>query len=157
MRRSRRATSSWLWRVALVTVAPPTNTGSNTAYGVTAPVRPTLTSIDRRRVVCSSGGELVGDRPPRRLRREAEFGLFGKRVDLDDNAVRLIPESVALLLGTLHKGHHTIEIGDVLRLGVHGNPAVRNQSRLARVRGKTEIPPRRSRPDRSRARDGVPL
>ena len=39
-------------------VTPPTRTGSSTANGVTAPVRPTLTWMSRRMVVCSSAGNL---------------------------------------------------------------------------------------------------
>ena len=39
--RSKRCISSILCKVALLTVTPPTNTGSNRATGVTAPVRPT--------------------------------------------------------------------------------------------------------------------
>ena len=40
-----RARSSWLWRVARRTVAPPTDTGSSSANGTSAPVRPTLTMM----------------------------------------------------------------------------------------------------------------
>ena len=42
--RSRRAISSMLCRLALLTVTPPTKTGSRRATGVTAPVRPTWNS-----------------------------------------------------------------------------------------------------------------
>ena len=38
-----RSTSSALCSVAIEIVTPPTRTGSSTAKGVTAPVRPTLT------------------------------------------------------------------------------------------------------------------
>ena len=55
---SLRLSSSSLCRVALVTVAPPTNTGLRRATGVRAPVRPTCTSIPRTSVVCSSAGYL---------------------------------------------------------------------------------------------------
>ena len=47
-RRSLRAMSSWLCNVARLTVTPPTATGSMTAYGTRAPVRPTFTRISRR-------------------------------------------------------------------------------------------------------------
>ena len=57
------ATSSSLWRVARLTVTPPTSTGAITAMGVTAPVRPTLTSMANTRVVASGGGELIGQGP----------------------------------------------------------------------------------------------
>jgi len=53
-----RTTSVALCRVAISTVDPDTNTGSITAYGVTRPVRPTLTRMSSSRVVTSSGGYL---------------------------------------------------------------------------------------------------
>ena len=53
-----RLISSALCSVAFVTVDPATLTASMTANGVTRPVRPTLTSIFRSRVVTSSGGYL---------------------------------------------------------------------------------------------------
>src|SRR5512138_3020507 len=53
-----RAMSSALWSVAIDTVEPDTNTGSSVANGVTAPVRPTLTSLLLRRVVFCSAGNL---------------------------------------------------------------------------------------------------
>ncbi len=58
LRTSLRWTSSSLCSVAYVIVTPPTNTGSSTANGVTFPVRPVWTSIERRIVVRSSGGNL---------------------------------------------------------------------------------------------------
>ena len=57
-RTSLAATWSWLWRVAICTVDPPTNTGSSTANGVVRPVRPTETWMSSRVVVRSSGGNL---------------------------------------------------------------------------------------------------
>ena len=53
-----RSTSCWLCSVARSTVEPATLTASITPNGVTRPVRPTLTSIFRSRVVTSSGGYL---------------------------------------------------------------------------------------------------
>ena len=53
-----RLTSSSLCRVARSTVDPLTLTGSITAYGVTRPVRPTLTRMSSSRVFTSSGGYL---------------------------------------------------------------------------------------------------
>ena len=44
-RMSLRARSSSLWRVALLTVTPPTSTGFSIAYGTRLPVRPTFTPI----------------------------------------------------------------------------------------------------------------
>ena len=64
--------SSSLCSVALVTVTPPTNTGASRATGVSAPVRPTWTSIASTVVVASSAGIFVRDRPARRARDEAQ-------------------------------------------------------------------------------------
>ena len=55
-RTSLRATSSALCRVALVTVTPPTSTACRRATGVTAPVRPTCTSMASTMVVFSTAG-----------------------------------------------------------------------------------------------------
>ena len=53
-----RSTSNWLCRVACSTVDPATTTGSMTPYGVTRPVRPTLTRMSSSLVLTSSGGYL---------------------------------------------------------------------------------------------------
>jgi hypothetical protein len=53
-----RTTSLALCRVANVTVDPATSTGSSSAYGVTRPVRPTLTRMSTSLVLTSSGGYL---------------------------------------------------------------------------------------------------
>ena len=53
-----RAISSTLWSVARAIVEPATVTGSNSATGVSTPVRPTCTRISRRTVRLSSGGNL---------------------------------------------------------------------------------------------------
>ncbi len=58
IRTSLRFSSSSLCSVALVTVAPPTNTGLSRATGVSAPVRPTCTSMSSTSVVASSAGNL---------------------------------------------------------------------------------------------------
>ena len=55
---SLRSISSWLWSVALVTVTPPTSTGSSRATGVSLPVRPTWTSMFSTVVSASSAGNL---------------------------------------------------------------------------------------------------
>ncbi len=70
-RMSRRAISCSLCSVAICTVVPPSLTGSSTANGVTAPVRPTFTSIrseSRRRLL---GRELERGGPSRKLRGRA--------------------------------------------------------------------------------------
>ena len=57
-RTSLRLTSWALWSVAFSTVDPATRVGSITPYGVTRPVRPTLTRISSSLVLTSSGGYL---------------------------------------------------------------------------------------------------
>ena len=52
------AISAALWSVALETVTPPISTGSSTAYGLSAPVRPTLIRISSSFVTCTSGANL---------------------------------------------------------------------------------------------------
>ncbi len=47
-----------LWSVARAMVEPATSTGSNSATGVSTPVRPTWMRIWRRTVRFSSGGNL---------------------------------------------------------------------------------------------------
>ena len=75
-RTSLRATSSSLCNVAVVTVTPPTNTGSSTRER--RDLRPSGRCARRS---CTSsvgsllGRELEGDRPPRRVRRGAELVL----------------------------------------------------------------------------------
>ena len=56
MRTPLRLTSCWLCSVAISTVDPETRIGSMTPYGVTRPVRPTLTRMSSSRVLTSSGG-----------------------------------------------------------------------------------------------------
>ena len=58
MRTSLRRISSSLCSVALVTVTPDTRTGSSSATGVRAPVRPTYTRISVTRVTACSAGNL---------------------------------------------------------------------------------------------------
>ena len=57
-RTSFRFSSSGLWSVARETVTPPTCTGVRKATGVSAPVRPTFTSMLSTWVRASSGGNL---------------------------------------------------------------------------------------------------
>ncbi len=57
-RTSLRLTSWALCSVAFSTVEPATRVGSMTPYGVTRPVRPTLTSMDSSSALTSSGGYL---------------------------------------------------------------------------------------------------
>ena len=84
---SLRATSCALCSVAMEIVEPASRTGSSTANGVTAPVRPTLTSIAEQLGVRLLRGELEGGRPPRKLRRGAEPLAQREIVHLDDDAI----------------------------------------------------------------------
>ena len=94
-RRSLRATSSALWRVAIEIVEPASRTGSSTAYGVTAPVRPTLTSIFRRIGRRLLRRKLEGGGPPRKLGGRAKPLAQRQIVDLDDHAVGVEVERAA--------------------------------------------------------------
>ena len=58
MRRSLRWISSSLCRVARLTVVPSKKTGSNSATGVTAPVRPTCRVMSFKRVSALWAGNL---------------------------------------------------------------------------------------------------
>jgi hypothetical protein len=58
IRMSLRLISSSLWRVQRLTVVPDSWTGSRTATGVRAPVRPTWTMMSLRRVVAWRAGNL---------------------------------------------------------------------------------------------------
>ncbi len=87
-RRSFSATRSKLCSVASLTVVPPISTGSRIAYGLSAPVRPTLTPIPKRRVTAMSGANFRaiaqrGSRPA----HHAQVFLEGQRVDFDHTAV----------------------------------------------------------------------
>src|SRR5881409_187443 len=75
---------SKLWSVAVVTVTPPISTGSSTAYGLRAPVRPTLIRISLSFVIWTSGANL------RATAQRAELGVQPQRVDLHHDAVGAI-------------------------------------------------------------------
>ncbi len=99
-RMSLRRMSSSLWSVASLTVTPPTSTGSSSANGLRAPVRPTLIPIERSLVV-RGWWELVGHRPPRVPADGAERGLHGEGVHLDDDAVDLVRQLAPAILRLL--------------------------------------------------------
>ena len=71
-RMSLRAISSSLCSVARDTTTPPTVTGSSSATGVSAPVRPTWIVISSQHRLRLLGREFVRDRPARRAADEAE-------------------------------------------------------------------------------------
>ncbi len=85
------ARTSWaLCSVAFSTVEPATRVGSMTPYGVTRPVRPTLTSMESSLALTSSGGYLnaIAHRGARLV--EPEPALERDVVDLHDDAVDLV-------------------------------------------------------------------
>ncbi len=69
IRTSRARITSWLARVARVTVVPPTNTGSSTATGATLPILPTSQMTSARIVVFSSAANLNASAPRGELER----------------------------------------------------------------------------------------
>ncbi len=77
MRTSLRRASSSLCSVALLTVVPPTNTGSSLATGVSLPVRPTWMSMSRSSVICSCAGYLCATAQRGSRDDEAEALLQG--------------------------------------------------------------------------------
>ena len=83
--------------VAISTVDPATSTGSITAYGVTRPVRPTLTRMSSSLVLTSSGGYLnaIAQRGARLV--EPSRRCTRHLVDLDHDAVDLVLDVVPVL------------------------------------------------------------
>src|SRR6516165_9136966 len=109
-----RLISSALCSVALVTVDPATWTASMIPNGVTRPVRPVLTSMRSSRVVTSSGGVLVRDRPSRCPAGRAERALLVQPVDLDHDAVDLVRRIVPVLAVIGDIRAHVVQIVDDL-------------------------------------------
>ena len=64
------------------------------------------------------GRELVGDRPPRRVRGGAELVALAQIVDLDHDAVDLVGEVVPVLEPVLAEGEHVVEGAQRPDLGV---------------------------------------
>ena len=79
------------------TITPPTATGSSTANGFSAPVRPTLMPMSSSRVIGRRRRELERDRPARVAPDRAERLLLVAAVDLDDAAVDVVVELAAQL------------------------------------------------------------
>ncbi len=75
-----RRTSEALCSVAISTVEPATRTGSITPYGVTRPVRPTLTRMSSSSVLTSSGGYLyaIAQRGAREVEPAGAAGRPGR-------------------------------------------------------------------------------
>ena len=89
---SLRLMSSSLCSVALETVTPPTWTGSSSAHGLSAPVRPTRMWIFVSVVTAGHRRPLERARPARPLVQRAEPPLLVERVDLDHDPVDLVVE-----------------------------------------------------------------
>ena len=118
IRTSLRATSSWLWSVALVTVAPPTNTGSRNRKGRHG-TRSTDVHLDAKQAGrLLLGRKLVRDRPTGAPCREPHLCLLGQWIYLHDHAVGLIRQVVTASLGVFDVCHHLVEVHHDLRAGV---------------------------------------
>ena len=97
MRMSLRRISSSLWSVARLMSVPDSLTGSRTATGVSAPVRPTWTMMSSSRVVAWRAGNLKETAQRGNLAVTPELAPLGRVVDLEDDAVDVVIERVALL------------------------------------------------------------
>ena len=101
------------------------------------------------------GRELVGDRPARRPRRRAEPGPLGDVVDLDDDAVDLVAEVVAVRLPVPAVGGDVVERRRTpATSGLTGKPSDRRNARLSVCRASggppTTSPSWYAQNDRSR-------
>src|SRR4051812_42166692 len=143
---SLRAMSSALCSVAIDTIDPAMNTGSSIANGVTAPVRPTFTSMLLSSVVFCSAGNLnaiahrgnllvVPSRvrllPRGDLERNRPWGEFAGRagpraqvdaIELDDDAVGVEVERAALLLPLRAEGHERLDTVTPAPMRLDGQP-----------------------------------
>ena len=90
--------SSSLCSVALLTVTPPTSTGSSIANGIRLPGAADVDLDVEQLRDRGRGRELEGDRPARLAADDAELALQVEVVDLDDDAVDLEVEPLAALL-----------------------------------------------------------
>ncbi len=107
-RTSSRSISSALCRVARATMTPPTLTGSRSATGVSAPVRPTWMMMAFSRVRACSAGNLCADRPARRAAHEAQPLLPVDAVDLVDDAVDVVGQRRPLDAHLAVEGPHLV-------------------------------------------------
>ena len=151
-RTSLRARSSSLWRVAVVTVTPPTWTGSSIAKGTRWPVLPTFqtTAVQRRRR--RRRRELPGDRPARLAADDAELPPERPLVDLDDDAVDLVVELLAALLPPVAALDDRLDAVVVRGVGVDPEAALPEPGDLLAVGGEVDAPDGADRvaPDRER-------
>ena len=110
MRISLRAISSSLCSVARDTTTPPTVTGSSTATGVSAPVRPTWMVMSRQPGLGLFGGEFMGQRPARCAADHAQALLPVAAVHLVDDAVDVIGQIGALGADLGMKGEGLLDV-----------------------------------------------
>ena len=96
------------------------------------------------------GRELVGERPARRLGGRAELALRRPVVDLDDHAVGLESELVALVLPLLDELPHLREGLAAAPVRVHREARARRDARAPRSGWPARARPRR--PNRARRR-----
>ncbi len=118
-RTSLRSTSSWLWSEAFETVTPPTCTGRSFATGVSAPVRPTWTSMASITVVACCGGNLNAIAQRGERGSSPDLPLQVEPVDLEDRAVHLDRQRLALLEHALVIRQGRLQVGAGLALGTH--------------------------------------
>ena len=132
-RTSRRSTSSALWSVARLMVAPAMRTGSRRAAGVSAPVRPTLTSMARTRVVASWAGNLYAMAQRGWWAVVPEPPLLDEAVHLHDRAVRVVAEAVPLGLELLAVAPDVVEGRARLAARIGREPALPERRQHLRV------------------------
>jgi len=124
-RMSLRRMSSSLWSVALVTVTPPKRTGSSTAYGLSVPVRPTLTSIASSFVRASRARNLKATAQRGSFPDASQPRLEREVVDLHHDAVDLVVERLAPLLEVGHETDHAADRIDPRSVFVHAKASER--------------------------------
>ncbi len=113
----RRSSSSTLCSVALDTCTPARRTGSRSARGVTVPVRPTLQTTCLQGRLGALRRELPGHGPARRAVASAQSILQRRVVDLDDHAVDLEGEGVAVREQRRVRLRHALASLDARRCG----------------------------------------
>ena len=152
-RMSLRRMSSSLCSVASFTVAPPICTGSSTAKGFSAPVRPTFTSMSQQLRRRLRRRELVRDRPARLAADGAQLPLQRRVVDLDRRCRR--SRSRATRAGRSQPSQNAIDLFDRLEApDVRVDPEAQLPQPLSAsqcVRGACRLPASRAGTGRRRA------
>ena len=153
-RTSLRSISSWLCSDALETVTPPTRTGRRRATGVSAPVRPTCTSIASTTVVSCCGGNFTA------IAQRGERGRFpssscrSRRFTLATVPSISMRSARALLELARVVGEHGVDVRTALALLAHQEAPAgqRLEHAVLRVARPRARPPRgRRRGTRARA------